>query len=680
MRRAAVVASQFVIDLLVLITAFVLAFFIRHDGVPPLEAVGRLLLTGPYVVTGEYLILVAFAVPRLSWRYVSLRDVRTIFLATVTASVVLFAVRLVLGELAPAYPVLRHGIISFGVLAGNFALAFLGVAGVRVLRRMLGEGFETGRITRARGKQEQIPTMLIGAGQCGVLMAKELTSRPDLGLLPVGFLDDDTTKHRTVVNGVPVLGSIADLPQQCQERGARQVLVTIASASGKKIREIVEVCDRAGLPVKIIPGLYELADAAVSVSRIRDVAIEDLLGRDAVELDLASIREIVRGRVVLVTGAGGSIGSELCRQILPFEPEALLLVEQAENALFQIHRELLQREARTQLIPLIADVTDELRVDAIFAQHRPALVLHAAAHKHVPMMEWNPGEALKNNVIGTATVAEVAHRHHAERFVLISTDKAVNPTSVMGASKRVAEMYVQALAAKSDTRYATVRFGNVLGSAGSVVPIFREQIEKGGPVTVTDPEMRRYFMTIPEACQLVLQASALGEGGEVFVLDMGEPVKIVDLARDLIRLSGLREGEDIEIQFTGMRPGEKLFEEIATDAEKADATAHPKIFVGRVRRPEHEVVTRWLPEIRELTKHSDARAAVGFLRRTVPEMIREDDAPAPVPTLTPPAPDVTSERIVVTGERPEVEVPTVSRTGRKRIDTGSRAVVAEAIK
>jgi len=664
MRRAAVVASQFLIDVLVLAVAFFFAFLLRYDGVPPLDVLGRFVLTGPYVVLGEYLVLLAFGVPRLSWRYVSLRDVRTVLFATAATFCILLGVRVGLGELQGTYTVLRHGVIPMGVLATNFGLVFVGIAGVRVLRRMVGERVETGRVSKTR---EQVPTMLIGAGQGGAMMAKELAARPDLGLRAVGFLDDDTTKHGTMVHGVPVLGSLSRLQELAEKRGARQVLVTIASAPGKKIREIVELCDKAGLPVKIIPGLYELADAAVSVSRIRDVAIEDLLGREAVELDLGSIKGIAKQRVVLVTGAGGSIGSELCRQILKFEPSKLLLVEQAENALFQIHRELIASHPNAMIVPLIADVTDEARVDAIFAEFSPALVLHAAAHKHVPMMEWNPGEALKNNVIGTATVAEVAHRHGAERFVLISTDKAVNPTSIMGASKRVAEMYVQALAGKSGTRYATVRFGNVLGSAGSVVPIFREQIAKGGPVMVTDPEMRRYFMTIPEACQLVLQASALGEGGEIFVLDMGEPVKIVDLARDLIRLSGLREGEDIEIQFSGMRPGEKLFEEIATDAEQADKTAHPKIFVGRVRRPELDVVTAWLPEIRALTQDVSANA-LAFLRRNVPEMIRPE-----------------SETRVGVPVEPVVELaPVTSSTSavrpaaRKRTDSG--ALIAASAK
>ncbi|MBZ0118155.1 MAG: polysaccharide biosynthesis protein, partial [Sandaracinaceae bacterium] len=463
----------------------------------------------------------------------------------------------------------------------NFALTFLGVGGVRVLRRIVGEQLESRRTMKKAAGRELVPTMFVGAGAGGLLMTKEIAGRPDLGVKPVGFLDDDRDKVGTTVGGVPVVGTTERLPELCERYGAHQVLITMASAPGSTVRRISKLAEQAGLPVQIIPGLFEILDGRVNLSRIRPVAIEDLLRREPVQLDAEAIAADLRGRVVLVTGAGGSIGSEICRQVASYAPERLMLVERAENSLFHIHRELSASHPGVELVPLIADVGDAARMRALFAQHRPYSVFHAAAHKHVPMMEWNPGEAIKNNVFGTKLLADLADEHGANSFVMISTDKAVNPTSVMGASKRVAEMYVQALASKSDTRFVTVRFGNVLGSAGSVIPIFREQIAAGGPVTVTHPEMCRYFMTIPEACQLVLQAGTMGEGGEIFVLDMGEPVKIVDLARDLIRLSGFRPDEDIEIQFTGVRPGEKLFEELSLDAEHAGKTKHPKIFVGR---------------------------------------------------------------------------------------------------
>jgi FlaA1/EpsC-like NDP-sugar epimerase len=411
------------------------------------------------------------------------------------------------------------------------------------------------------------------------------------------------------------------------------VLITIANATGPQIRSVTMLCRDAGLETKIIPGIYEIVGERVNLSRIREVAIEDLLGRAPVQLDDDQLNASIRGATVMVTGAGGSIGSELCRQVCRYAPARLVLVERFENALFEIHRELLALypsfgpgfgpsfgpRPGLKIEPQIGDVTDERRMTQIFHHTRPSIVFHAAAHKHVPMMESNPGEAVKNNVGGTRVVADLADRTGVERFVLVSTDKAVNPTSVMGATKRVAEIYMQALAQRSKTRFVTVRFGNVLGSNGSVIPIFKQQIAAGGPVTVTHPEMRRYFMTIPEASQLVLQAGAMGHGGEIFILDMGEPVKIVDLARDLITLSGLRPGEDIEIEFNGIRPGEKLFEQLATDAEHADKTKHPKIFIGRVASPAWSEAVRGLDELLGLANSTEVSRIRGALRRLVPE-------------------------------------------------------------
>jgi FlaA1/EpsC-like NDP-sugar epimerase len=638
--------SQRVIDIVVLSLAYGLAWMLRFDWSPPADMTGRFLLTLPYVAAGEYLVLLAFGVPRFSWRYVGVRELLRIAMATAAASAGLLVVRLVFAGLQSDYVYLRHGVIPFGVLGANAILMFLGVGGVRMLRRVLSEHFES----RRRPTRAAVPTMLVGAGQGGLLMAREILRRRDLGLTPVGFLDDDPAKRGTDLHGVRVLGSTERLAELCARHGAQQVLITMASAGGQVIRRISKLAEETGLPVQIIPGLYEIARGEVNLSRIRPVAIEDLLRREPVALDDEAIADDLRDRTVLVTGAGGSIGAEICRQVAAFRPARLLLVERAENNLFQIHRELTGRFGDTgpELVPLIADVTDEARMGAVFERFQPNAVFHAAAHKHVPMMEWNPAEAVKNNVFGTRAVAELAVAHGAESFVLISTDKAVNPTNVMGASKRMAEMVVQALAqqvagADDDdarreaprTRLVTVRFGNVLGSAGSVIPIFREQIARGGPVTVTHPEMRRYFMTIPEACQLVLQAGTMGDGGEIFVLDMGAPVRIVDLARDLIELSGLREGEDIEIVFTGTRPGEKLFEELSIESENAAKTKHPKIFVGR--RP-----PRPLGEVRQaLTDFREAIAAEGdaeavspcreTLHRWVPEYREVEQLAAPDP-------------------------------------------------
>ena len=635
MRRNVLRFSQLAIDLAVLTLAFTAAFFMRFDWRPPADMLGRLALTAPYVVLGEYLVLWLAGVHKFSWRYIGLREAWRIFVATLFGSVILLWTRLGLAELQDDYAYLRHGVIPLGVIATNFVLVFLGVAGVRGLRRILGEQLES----RAnRSDREPVPTMLVGAGAGGVMMTKELANRPDLGLRAVGFIDDDPSKVGTIVNGVPVLGTTAELAALCEKHGAKEVLITMASAPGSTIRRIAQLAEEAGLPTKIIPGLFEIAGGRVELARIRPVAIEDLLRREPVELDTEAIAKDLRDRVVLVTGAGGSIGSEICRQIAAFEPSRLLLVERAENNLFEIHRELIKRHPDLEIVPLMADVSDRERMRQVFAAHSPYAVFHAAAHKHVPMMEWNPGEAIKNNVFGTKTVAELAHESSVASFVMISTDKAVNPTSVMGASKRVAEMFVQALASRSDTRFVTVRFGNVLGSAGSVIPIFRQQIAAGGPVTVTHPDMRRYFMTIPEACQLVLQAGSMGEGGEIFVLDMGEPVKIVDLARDLIRLSGFRPDEDIDIEFTGVRPGEKLFEEIATDGEHADKTRHPKIFVGRRESEGWRAVLSHLEALEACLERPTRERVVAALHDCVPEYQEpEPETPAPAePAVAPP--------------------------------------------
>jgi FlaA1/EpsC-like NDP-sugar epimerase len=408
---------------------------------------------------------------------------------------------------------------------------------------------------------------------------KEIRKQRDSIYNIVGFIDDDPEKHGMRLNGIPVLGSTDSLNELVKKHSVEKVIIALPSAAGKVIRSIVGKCENAQVRFKIIPGLGDLIKGKISVSQIKDVEIEDLLRRDPVVLDEAEISNYLAGKNVLVSGAGGSIGSEICRQVARFKPERLVLLDNAETPLFFIEKELVSSHPELRVIPVIGDVRQKDKVAMTFDLFKPDVVFHAAAYKHVPMMEYNPVESVTNNIGGAMTLADAAHRFGATDFVMISTDKAVNPTNVMGASKRVAELYVQSLAEISATRFTTVRFGNVLGSNGSVIPLFKDQIQKGGPVTVTDPEVVRYFMTIPEAAQLVLQAGCIGNGGEIFLLDMGEPVRIVELAEELIRLSGFIPHEDIEIVYSGLRPGEKLFEELLVAGEGVKPTIHEKIKV-----------------------------------------------------------------------------------------------------
>ena len=631
MQRYALRTAQIVIDLLVLSAAYGLAFLVRFDGELPLQMLKRLTFTLPYVVLFQYVVLSAFGVPKFVWRYVSLREVSRIFLALGVAGAALLAVRFAAGAAQGSWGYAQYAFVPAGVILIDFALAAVGITGSRGLRRILAERSSSNAHATRNGKTKR--TLLLGAGQAGAMVAREIAQRQDIGIEPVGFLDDDANKTGLVIHGIPVLGQTSKLAELAEKHKAHQALITIASAPGEAIRRIVHLCEEANLPVRIIPGIFEILDGTVNLSRIRDVSIEDLLGRDPVQLDAPLIEDFVTNKRVLVSGAGGSIGSELCRQIARFHPETLTLVERSEFALFTIHQELIKTFPELTVHPRICDVCDTKRLDAVFTADRPQVVFHAAAHKHVPMVEWNPGEALKNNVFGTKKVADAAHEHGAEAFVLISTDKAVNPTSIMGATKRVAEMYLQALSSTSRTKYVAVRFGNVLGSAGSVIPIFQQQIAAGGPVTVTHPDMKRYFMTIPEASQLVMQSAAMGNGGEIFVLDMGKPVKIADLARDLIRLSGFEPDTEVKIEFSGVRPGEKLFEELGFDGEKMDKTRHPKIFIGKLSPHTLAGLQPTLSSLASLTSCMDASRIRAALQDAVPEM--QPDATCPPPPVEP---------------------------------------------
>jgi len=576
---------QLALDLLVLVSAFLIAYLLRFDFVIPGRYIWRGSIQLPFVVLIQLLALGLAGVYAYIWCFVGMAEVKAFLIAAVLSVIPLTILRFLMHG---SFELLQ---VPFSIILADTILAFGGVLGLRIVRRVHYEKFTKGQQLAACGDVREEAVLLIGAGSAGVQAASEIKGRGNIRITIKGFIDDDPRKQRSVVQKIKVLGTTADLHRLVKELAIDHVIISIArKVRDGDIRRIVELCESIPIRVRIIPSLDEILHGNVEINHIRDVRIEDLLGREPVELDLQDMRNFLTAKSVMVTGAGGSIGSELARQVARFGPSKLLLVERSEPALFNIDRELSARWSELDIVPLIADVCDRERLQSVFATYEPQVILHAAAHKHVPMMERNPAEAIKNNVLGTLTLGEVAGESEAEVFVLISTDKAVRPTSVMGASKRVAELVLQHLDSRFGTRFVAVRFGNVIGSAGSVIPIFQDQIRHGGPVTVTHPDMVRYFMTIPEAAQLVLQAGTMSEGGEIFVLDMGVPVSILDLAKDTISLSGLRPYYDIDIKFSGIRPGEKLFEELETNGENMTKTRHPKIFIGKIAcYPEQQV-------------------------------------------------------------------------------------------
>lgn len=591
----------------VLWAAGVLALLLRFDFFIPKQYVPYLYYWG--IAVGVKLILLGlFQQFSGLLSYFSIPDFKRLTYAMGLGAVFLLVTRLFVVPVAFGPP--------RGVILMDFVLAVVGLSGLRLGFRMVREG---GVQSSSAASLRRVA--IVGAGDVGAQLALELLSKRGLGLRPMAFFDDDITKHGINVHGIPVLGTPDDLRVEIGRLELAEVIVAMPSASAKRIGEVARICRERGVRCETVPSLSQLALGRVRVSQLREVDIEDLLGRAPVKLDTENIRALISGRVVMVTGAGGSIGSELCRQVASFAPARLLLVDRSEVQLFPIEQELIELGHRPMVAPLVADILDEARMRQIFERFSPELIFHAAAHKHVPMMEAQPGEAVKNNSVGTSRLAELALEYGVGRLVMISTDKAINPTSVMGASKRLAEIYVQALhaTAPDKTRFMAVRFGNVLGSSGSVVPIFKKQIAMGGPVTVTHPEVTRYFMTIPEAVGLVLQSAAQGSGGEIFVLDMGQPVKIVDLARQLIELSGLRPEVDIAIQFTGLRPGEKMFEEISLDRENLTPTTHPKIMRFVSTPPPLAEVREQLDGLRQAASRVDDVELKRLLRQSVPE-------------------------------------------------------------
>jgi FlaA1/EpsC-like NDP-sugar epimerase len=550
------------------------------------------------------------------WRYVSISDLLGIFRASLVSTLIILAVWFtVMLQVPSVRRALPPGIttVSQGIFMADLFGTILVPAGLRMLIRLYHEEF------RSVEGQRRKRFLIVGAGNAGEALLREIHRMPVIQYDVIGFIDDDPVKQGISIHGIPVLGTVEELPRICRHHNIDEIAIAMPAATRQQHRRVVQVCQGAKIRFRTVPSITDIASGKLRVSQIRDVDINDLLGREVIQLDLDLIEAFARSKTILVTGAGGSIGSEMCRQICQFAPKLLVLVEQAENPLFYVERELRRQFPSLSLEPVICDITDKARVDEVFARHRPEVVIHAAAHKHVPLMELNPGEAVKNNVLGTQTVADAADRYGATHFVMISTDKAVNPTSVMGSSKRIAEMYIQDLGRTSKTQFVTVRFGNVLGSEGSVVPIFKRQIAEGGPVTITHPQMKRYFMTIPEASQLVLQAATMGQGGEIFVLDMGEPVRIVDLAQELITLSGFRPGEDIEIVFTGPRPGEKLFEELRIEGENMQRTRHPKISIWKNIPMDREKLRAGIADLLDLAARRDTVQLARQIKDLVPE-------------------------------------------------------------
>ncbi|OLO42356.1 hypothetical protein BTR23_03825 [Alkalihalophilus pseudofirmus] len=518
-----------------------------------------------------------------AWEYASINELVAIGKAVTFSVIVAGIVQFVLIQ-----------DIYFRTLAITWMMHILFIGGSRFSWRMY-------RDTYIKPSKDKKRTLIIGAGSAGTMVVRQLQHNEEVELNPVAFIDDDFTKHHLEIMGLPVLGGVGVIETVVQEKQIEQIIIAIPSLSKEELNNIFNECAKTKAKTQIMPKIEDIMVGKISVNQFRDVQVEDLLGREPVELDIAGIENFIKGQTILVTGAGGSIGSEVCRQITNFEPKELILLGHGENSIYSIEMELKRNHPDLNLDTEIADVQDREKMFAIMNKRKPHVVFHAAAHKHVPLMERNPEEAVKNNVIGTKNVSEAASDAEVNTFVMISTDKAVNPTSVMGSTKRIAEMIIQHMDMISDTRFVAVRFGNVLGSRGSVIPLFKEQIQNGGPVTVTHPEMVRYFMTIPEASRLVLQAGTLAKGGEVFVLDMGEPVKIVDLARNLIKLSGYTEAE-IPIEFTGMRPGEKMFEELLGEDEVHDEQVYPKIYRGKTPMVNINVAEQLIGEFEEMPK------------------------------------------------------------------------------
>ncbi|MEW8252900.1 MAG: nucleoside-diphosphate sugar epimerase/dehydratase [Candidatus Thiodiazotropha taylori] len=590
-------------DVLMVPIAWFLAFWFRYNlEVVPVSFYQDALQALLYILPVQLAAFLLFGLYRGIWRFASLPDILRILKAVLVGTVVGVALLFVFtraGGVPRSVPVI-HAILLVMLLSGP-----------RLIYRLLKDR----HLDLAPGKR----VLIVGSGKAGEMLARDILRNRRGDFRPVAFVDDKQRRQGREIHGLPVAGTSEDIPALCDELSIDIIMLAIPSASSSQMRRVVEFCESAGVPFRSVPQLNDLMSGNVQINHLRQVSIEDLLGRNPVSLDWQAIDATLAGKVILVTGAGGSIGSELCRQLAKLKPAKLVLLENSEFNLYSIEMELLNSYPEMNLECHLGDVTDQPYVESLFNELRPEVVFHAAAYKHVPMLENRIRQAVRNNVLGTRVVAEMANRYATGVFVLVSTDKAVNPANVMGASKRAAEIFCQNLNAHSDTRFITVRFGNVLGSAGSVIPLFRKQIEEGGPVTVTDPRMERYFMTIPEACQLIMQTVVMGEGGEIFVLDMGEPIKISYLAEQMIHLSGRTLGQDIQIEYIGLRPGEKLYEELFHEKEELAKTSHQKVLLAHHRQVDWQWLNGVMQQMSSATEALDSQQLRLLLGQLVPE-------------------------------------------------------------
>jgi len=610
------------LDIILLAISFYLAHLIRFDFVKTQWFAVSFLYILPYALVCKIICFYFFELYKGMWRYTSLNDLISIVKASLVATFII--ITLVLYQT-------RFENISRSVFVIDWCLTVLSIGGLRLSVRLCFEAF-TEKVTirdliyaflrifrRNAGKGKG--ALIIGAGDYGQKICREFNGNPSVQSHVLGFLDDDISKIGKKIHGVPVLNVIDYLVQIVESTGAEDVIIAIPSLCPDKMRQIVELCKKADVNFKIVPDLGELINGKIDITSIRNVEYRDLLGREAVKLDIEEIGKYLRNKWVIVTGAGGSIGTGLCRQICRYEPEKIILFERAESPLYEIDLELQQSYPNVEVIPVLGDIQDKSELHKVFNEFKPEIVFHAAAYKHVPMLEGHPWKAVDNNVIGTKNLIEVTKVFKCEKFVFVSTDKAVNPTNVMGTSKRIAELLVQEISCSngSETSFMTVRFGNVIGSVGSVIPLFKRQIKEGGPVTVTHKDMVRYFMLIPEACQLILQAGAMGKGGETFVLEMGKPVKIDSMARDLIRFSGFEPDVDIQIEYTGLRPGEKLYEELMTDKEDVVPTEHKKIMVLNTNCVDMNALNGKLTDLKGMAENRDGDGIRKIMKEMIPE-------------------------------------------------------------